>query len=566
MLRNKASILLFCGLFVFPITVYAETVNTADISREAARQAAGETEKSNVEKVEIEESEPELSDVENDEETFELKGVRIDSDIEKIQQSHVQHIVEPYIGQRVDITALRKIAAEIKTFCRQEGWLAAVAYLPEQDSTDGVITFKIMSPNFGEVNFNNQSHMADDILRRVGDNIKTKHMVQNDKIEDVLYLINEIGGVKARGALIPDTLTKRINLNINVVDDQKNRGIFYIENYGSKTSGRYRSSLIYDMYNLDNRGSRLEISGLLSNEDLDNYLIDYSIISRRKSTSRLGISLGHTTYHLVQSAVPGLDAGGHSTDIKIYGNTPVWKTIHDGFVWNYGYKFRDYTQTMQYKIDLSALGLGTFTQRFQGENHIHTFSLGFNGYKRSLHNDLFNYAFTLYDGHLSPRTESAREMAEDGYTKGNFVRSEMELDYRKLFSSYWEFHTNFLLQNSSKNLSSAEQMTLGGANGVRGYADGDASGDEGYLSKTEMIWHTKVDGLSFNVFFDIGGTGVKTNHDINTIRSWGVQANYSKANDYFIRLDYARKIGNNPLVASVNDARQRFWFMAGKIF
>ena len=55
-------------------------------------------------------------------------------------------------------------------------------------------------------------------------------MVQNNKIENVLYLINEIGGVRARGALIPDAVTQRINLNINVVDDQTKRGIFYLEN------------------------------------------------------------------------------------------------------------------------------------------------------------------------------------------------------------------------------------------------------------------------------------------------------------------------------------------------
>ena len=362
--------------------------------------------------------------------------MRIDSDIKKISQSDVQHIIAPYIGQQVDIYMLRKLAVEIKTFCRQQGWLAAVAYLPEQDSTDGVVTFKIMSPNFGKIVFNNQSRLDDDILRRVGDNIKSKYLVQNDKIEDILYLINEIGGVKARGALIPDTLTKKIDLNINVVDDQTKRGIIYQENYGSKNSGRYRSSLIYDIYNLDNRGSHFEVSGLISNEDLDNYALDYSIISRRKSTSRFGVSVGRTTYHLVQSALRGLEAGGHSTDLRLYGTTPVWKTIHDGFVWNYGYKFRNYTQTISYKIDLSSLGLGTYTQRFQGQNYIHTFSLGFNGYKRSLHNDLFNYAFTLYNGYLSPRTESAKAMAEDGYTDGNFIRSEIDLDYRKLFSKY----------------------------------------------------------------------------------------------------------------------------------
>jgi len=72
------------------------------------------------------------------------------------------------------------LALRIKEYCRQKGWLAAVAYLPEQDSTDGTVTIKIMSPNFGKVTFNNQSRLADDILKKFGGNISDKHMVQQD--------------------------------------------------------------------------------------------------------------------------------------------------------------------------------------------------------------------------------------------------------------------------------------------------------------------------------------------------------------------------------------------------
>ena len=471
---------------------------------------------------------------------------------------------------------------EIKNYCRQKGWLAAVAFLPEQDSdlNAGIVTIKIKTANFGKVIFNNQSKLADDILKKVGSNIKETQQVQNHKIENVLYLINEIGGVRARGALIPDTTTKRINLNINVVDDQTKRGIFYLENYGAKTSGRYRAGIIYDIYNIDNRGSRFEVSGLLSskksalgqigNKNLDNYVFDYSWISDRKTTSRLGISFGRTTYHqhgLATSIIK--EAGGHSLDWRFYGTTPVWKTIHDGFVWNYGYKFRAVTNSVDYDFSEYGILVDLFPEMFpthnSSESYIHTFSLGFSGYKRSLFGDLFNYSLTLYNGYHSPRSQNAKDIAEIMNNDGRFFKSQLVLDYRKLFSKYIEFHTNITFQNASRNLNSAEQMQIGGANGVRGYADGDGAGDEGYLTRTEIIWHTPEPGLSLSTFLDIGGAGVKTNHDIQTIRSWGFEANYAKPNDYFIKLDYARKIGNNSLVAS-DDKRQRFWFMVGKIF
>ena len=572
---NAATI--FSATFFLLNIAHAEEVNTADISREAARQAAGENEFQPTEKVEVEEIDDDGSDVENViEETFVLKGIKIDSDIEEIGYEEVQQIIEPYIDQEVNINSLKRLALQIKDYCRQKGWLASVAYLPEQDSTDGTVTIKIMSPNFGKVTFNNQSRLASDILEKVGRNITDKQMVQNHKIENVLYLINEIGGVRARGALIPDTLTRTVGLNVNVVNDQTRRGILYYENYGNKNTGRYRLGTIYDIYNIDNRGSRLEFSGLISKgSDLDNYVVDYSWITDRKTTSRAGISFGRTTYHQVPNKQADeifkldIDAGGHSTDFRLYGITPVGKTIHDGFVWNYGYKFRNYTQSVNYTqtIDLTAYGLGKYQRdgSSQGKNYIHTFSVGFTGYKRSLFNDLFNYAFTVYGGNVSPRSADAEQQALVGDTKGKYFRSVLNLDYRKLFNKYIEFHTNFTWQAASRNLVGAEQLTVGGANGVRGYADGDGSGDEGYLSKSEIIWHTGEPGLSLSVFFDIGGTGTKSENNIQTIRSWGLEANYTKPNDYFVKLDWARRIGINQLVATDNK-KHRFWFMVGKIF
>ena len=564
-MKEKIAAIFTCGLFLSN-TAFAEEINAGEISREAARQAAGENEENFAESVEVEDSELESESPENViAETFVLKGIKIDSDIKDIGYEEVQHIIEPYVNQEVNINSLKRLALQIKAYCRQQGWLAAVAYLPEQDSTDGTVTLKIASANFGKVRFHNESHLATDILEKVGRNISNQQMVQNDKIENVLYLINEIRGIKARGALIPDAANRAVNLDINVTDDRTQRGIIYVENYGNEKTGRYRSGIIWDDYNIDNRGSRLELSGLISNKDLDNFVADYSWISDRKTTSRLGVSIGRTTYHQIPTKpIEGLDnftldAGGHSTDFRFYGTTPVWKTIHDGFVWNYGYKFRDYTQTVSYDWD------GIQLARSQGNYYIHTFSLGFNGYRRSLSNDLFNYSFTVYDGYVSPRSEDALQQAVITGNRGNFFRAVVNLDYRKLFAKEFEFHTNFTGQLASKDLTGAEQMTIGGANGVRGYADGDGPADKGFLSKSEVIWYTPIQNLSLSTFFDIGGAGVKSERGIKTIRSWGFEANYAKPNDFFVKMDYARKIGNNRLVAS-DSTRQRFWFMVGKIF
>lgn len=70
----------------------------------------------------------------------------------------------------------------------------------------------------------------------------------------------------------------------------------------------------------------------------------------------------------------------------------------------------------------------------------------------------------------TPRTDAARDIVEDLNSYGNIFKSQLVLDYRKLFLPYFEFHTNITLQKASRSLNFAEQIPIGGANGVRGNA------------------------------------------------------------------------------------------------
>ncbi len=515
------------GMAIFPSTAY----QASDIEKnaEALRQAT-----------QADENRAPRGD------TFVLNGLTINSEL-PIKQPQLQHIIDRYIGTRVGIRELREIASEIKIYCRQEGYLAAVAYIPEQDASGGNVTMNLISANFGKVIIHNDSRLANDILENVAKNIETSQAVEDIRIEDLLYRINAIGGVLARGELVPDATARSIDLHVHVKDDRTNRGILYTENYGNENTGRYRFGLVYDIFNIDNRGSRLEFTGLMSTKDLHNFVVDYSIISDRKATSRAGISVGHTSYY-AGGNMSYLGNGGDSYDLRIYGSTPIFKTVSYGLDWTYDYKFRN----IKDHIDLIG---------YNGKKYLHVASTGINGYVRK-HNGVFNYGVKVYGGHVSGRNEITNLLYDK--VMGDFARGELTLDYRKMLGKYWEGHTSLLAQVASKNLNGSEQLTLGGAHGVRGYADSEGSGDKGYLSKTEFIWHTKVRGLSFSAFFDIGGSGMRSD-EIHTIRSWGLGTIYSKPDDFFVKLDYARKIGNNRAVTQDN-TRQRWWFMAGKIF
>lgn len=103
-------------------------------------------------------------------------------------------------------------------------------------------------------------------------------------------------------------------------------------------------------------------------------------------------------------------------------------------------------------------------------------------------------------------------------------------------------------------------------NGVRAYPQGEATGDKGIQYTTELVYKTGVAGLSISTFFD--GGYIKQNY-YNTSRNlygYGIGLEYLKPMDWFIRLDYARKINAEYNYAERNDDHDRFWLQIYKLF
>lgn len=108
---------------------------------------------------------------------------------------------------------------------------------------------------------------------------------------------------------------------------------------------------------------------------------------------------------------------------------------------------------------------------------------------------------------------------------------------------------------------------LGGARGVRAYPQGEASGDEGILGSLELRYHTGIEGLILSTYFDAGSVRIeKSSSERVNLKGWGIGLPYTKPNDWFARIDYARRIGGAENLSRDADSRGRIWFLIGKIF
>ena len=153
-------------------------------------------------------------------------------------------------------------------------------------------------------------------------------------------------------------------------------------------------------------------------------------------------------------------------------------------------------------------------------------------------------------------------------TEGSFTKGVLNLGVRQELGGRFHLNVRTQLQAAGDNLDSSEEIYLGGANGVRAYPQGEGSGDSGYLASAELVYRTGIPHLELSTYYDTGH--VQYAHDGvdggTTLKGWGIGVSYSRPGDYFLRLDWARRIGLARNASEEAQARNRLWFMVGKVW
>lgn len=476
-----------------------------------------------------------------------VNGVFKDSNISE----ELQAVTKKYDGKEVSIKDLNTAVAEITTYFRRNGYPAATAYLPQQASKDGSVQINVEVGRYGNIIIENESCLNTKVIERLSSVLQKGDVIRGRKLETVLHNIIDLGGVRAGGVMRPGSALGETDVVIRVENGKRDSYVLYSENHGSKSSGRYRYGVVANWYEMAGVGDHLAMNGSVSNEEQHNYGIQYDQLVGKDGT-KLGIGVSRTDYEL-GSHYSALGAVGEATTVGINGSTPLWKTSTSRMSLNYGWDYRklqDELREFDYLI----------------EKHSNAFYLGINGMER-IDKTNFNYDLTLYAGRLS---------YDDAYVGGIPLPVENDGKYSKALlnvSAVHQFDRNIDLlvkaqvQQAGNNLDSSEQIYLGGANAVRAYPQGEASGDEGYQATAELRYHTKVYGLTLSTFFDIGHVKYTQNGSIpggTTLKGWGIGVSYSESHGYWARVDYARRIGLAKDATDDAKDKDRIWFVVGK--
>ena len=483
---------------------------------------------------------------------FRLARIDIEQDGTQLSAAALDERTAPYLRRTLSEADVNALLAELTNDARRHGYPAAAAYLPPQTHSDGTLTIRILAGRYGKINIENSAAVSDGQLKRMTHALREGAPIEGKSLETALYNIAALGGIEAAGLLSPGTAFGTSDLTIRVKDGKRQSYVLYSENYGSETSGRYRYGLQGSFENLTKSGDRLSLGVTRSNKDLHNYSVSYSHPVGADGTV-LGLGVSRMDYEL-SGAFRSLGAEGTADTLSFFGTTPLRRTAGSSLAVTYGWDGR------RLKDEYKKVGMTL-------EKHSSTFHLGIKGEERQQRTS-WSYDLTGYYGHLGADSDWARRQMARAGTDGSFAKGVLNLNLRQKIGDRWNIGLKAQAQKAGTNLDSSEEIYLGGASGVRAYPQGEVSGDNGCLGSIELSYRTDVPNLVLSTYFDLGHVQYANDgkDGSETLKGWGIGVSYSRPGDYFMRLDWARRVGLPEGASEAAKAKNRLWFMFGKVW
>ena len=158
--------------------------------------------------------------------------------------------------------------------------------------------------------------------------------------------LNDLPGVQARAILRPGSEPGTTKIDIEVQKRKVWNNYIYADNGGSEYSGRYRFGFNTEINNPTRTGDKIIVSGMLTDEETDNYSVRYELPIGARGT-RLGFAYSKTSYDFTPNSL--FDSLGESEGLSVYGLTPLYRSKADRLTLIYGYDHRDITDEYRFR-------------------------------------------------------------------------------------------------------------------------------------------------------------------------------------------------------------------------
>lgn len=433
----------------------------------------------------------------SDDITLDVSAYEVDG-LNDVPRAVLAQLTAPYTGKGRSYEDMVDAAAAVSRYMQRElGYYLGHAYLPEQSpKDDGVVRIAVMEGRLDQVllQWPDKMLVQREVIERYLTRLKPGEILRVRDVERVVFMVNDLQGIRARFEVKAGRYPGTASLVVSPQSESRFSGKAELDTAGSRYSGTGRLNVVGTIASPLGRGDGLVLNAMSTfSGGMAFGLISY-VLPVGSDGLKLGASASKVRYELDKDAFP-VGLNGDATAANLFGLYPLVRSRN---------------------LNLFALA-SVEHKEFEDRREI-----GLNTRKRS--DDVqIGVVGDFRDNMLSGGVNTYELSALHGrltYQQG-FVPSDTPPEYQKVVAGYSRLQnlvSNRLLlyvrykgQRAFQNLDTTERFSLGGPSGVRAFAPGEGTGDEGDLFTAELrflpldSWFGRASReMVLSAFYDVG--------------------------------------------------------------
>ncbi len=482
-------------------------------------------------------------------------------------ESVLLETVKEFLGKEQNIDGLNDAATKVRAYYRERGFFLAQAYLPQQEIKGGIVEIAVIEARVGKValNFKEGTRYSEGLIRGIIEaHLKQGDIITENGLETPLLLLNDFPNAVVTSEIKPSQTVGAADLTIHVSDTPGwLSGSVDIDNYGNRFTGQYRTGISLNVNNPLAIGDQLSYRAFVTDERMGFYRLAHTFPVGSYGT-RVGVSYSSFHYRLGRQFINELTHGVGAVT-TLFAFHPLIRTRSSNLILQFAHE--------QKRLDDRNEIAQTIT-----DQNIVSSKLGVTGDFRdgAMGGGLNSYSFTITEGNTL-----VSNTVPDPTAVGRFAKYNYEFRRLQKITDNASLLLALSGQMASKNLSSAEKFSLGGASGVRSYPAGEALGDSGWVFQGELRYiipgfKVGTGDVTVSGFWDQGRVEIQENYiappagqppgNNRRLSGYGVGASVGKDGDFSVRASVAFRNENEVANSDTAPRIPRLWVQGVKWF
>ncbi|MDP7422595.1 MAG: ShlB/FhaC/HecB family hemolysin secretion/activation protein, partial [bacterium] len=178
-------------------------------------------------------------------------------------------VVGASMGQYFSLAELRALAEQVAQHYHDQGYFLTRVAIPQQDVKDGTVTFSVLEGRLGDLTVSGSKRYREKYIRRVFSVVKAGEPIRKQDLERALLTLNNSSGIEAKSVLQAGKTVGSTDLIIRVAEQSMAESSVSVNNFGSRSTGRYRITPWVTFPNLSGRGDEISMSAISAPDTSD---------------------------------------------------------------------------------------------------------------------------------------------------------------------------------------------------------------------------------------------------------------------------------------------------------